>query len=124
LGNNTQTHPAVKLSEIDPNPYRRFDLNRSTRIVRERDGRYQLAYGHHRIEAARQEFGPDAIVRVIVRNLDDMMIRVMLDENSVDVKLTGQAVVEAVADTGILALGVRSYKLVDKTFLLRLPPEA
>jgi len=115
---------AFRLEPLDPKKVADLWINWDNVVVRERDGRYQLAYGHHRIEAARQELGPDAIVRVIVRNLDDMMIRVMLDENSVDVKLTGQAVVEAVADTGILALGVRSYKLVDKTFLLRLPPEA
>ena len=74
---------AFRLEPLDPKKVADLRINWDNVVVRERDGRYQLAYGHHRIEAARQELGPDAIVRVIVRNLDDMMIRVMLDENSV-----------------------------------------
>jgi hypothetical protein len=46
------------------------------------DGRAELAYGHHRVEAARRELGPESDVFLIIRDLDDTtMLRMMAAEN-------------------------------------------
>ena len=118
VGKDThETHPKIALSLIDPNPYRRFDINPldtkkveelrtsiqatgfwDNILVRALDGRYQLAYGHHRLEAARQELGSDTTVRAILREFtDEQMLRAMLDENRATVILTGRSIIEAVA---------------------------
>lgn len=94
----------VKISSIDPNPMRRLSeypynpnkigaLRASIRdvglwegvIARKVGSRYQIAFGHHRIEAARQEKGDDAKVSLIVRNLTDkQMLEYMGRENLED----------------------------------------
>lgn len=94
----------VKLSAIDPNPMRQlkrypFDkakidsLRQSIKdvglwegvIARKVGTRYQQAFGHHRIEAARKELGEDHKVPIIVRNLDDKeMLQFMGRENLED----------------------------------------
>lgn len=46
------------------------------------DGKPEIAYGHHRLEALREEFGPDYEVALIIRELDDdHMLRIMIREN-------------------------------------------
>ena len=92
----------VKLSDIQPNPFRRLDLYPldkakiavlkssmdrtdfwSNVVARERAGKFQIAYGHHRIEAAREAFGKRAEVSIIVRDLDDAtMLKIMAADNS------------------------------------------
>lgn len=94
----------VKLSSIDPNPMRQlkrypFDkqkiesLRQSIRDVGLWEGvigrkvghRYQQAFGHHRLEAARKELGEDAKIPLIVRDLDDKeMLQFMGRENLED----------------------------------------
>jgi len=47
-----------------------------------KDGLIEIAYGHHRIEACRQEFKADHEIDVIVRDLDDAtMLKIMAAEN-------------------------------------------
>jgi hypothetical protein len=48
-------------------------------------GNYEIAFGHHRVEAARRELGGTAKVPIIVRELtDDEMLRFMERENLSD----------------------------------------
>jgi len=49
------------------------------------DGKPELAYGHHRLRALLEEFGPDKEVALIIRDLDDdQMLKVMVRENGED----------------------------------------
>src|ERR1035438_9783646 len=51
-------------------------------VARERNGCYELAYGHHRIEAARRALGKAASVPIIVLELDDAyMLQMMAADN-------------------------------------------
>jgi ParB/RepB/Spo0J family partition protein len=92
----------ISLSKVDPNPYRMLGdypyseeklsvLVRSIKDVglwegvigREKDDRVQIAFGHHRIEAAKRAGLSD--VNVVVRDLsDDDMLRFMGRENGED----------------------------------------
>jgi len=94
----------VLIGSIDPNPLRQLEkypysqqkidaLRKSMRDVgcwegvigRALGNRIELAFGHHRIEAARQEFGEDCKVPVIVRQLtDEQMLQFMGRENLED----------------------------------------
>jgi hypothetical protein len=90
-----------KISEVDANPFRHIDrypvredkiqaLRESIRstsfwdniVARVVDGRAQIAYGHHRLEALRREYNGDFKINLIVRELpDDMMLKIMANEN-------------------------------------------
>lgn len=92
----------INLEKVDPNPYRMLGdypyntqklsvLVRSIKDVglwegvigREKNDRVQIAFGHHRIEAARRAGLSD--VNVVVRDLsDDDMLRFMGRENGED----------------------------------------
>lgn len=49
------------------------------------DGGVEIAYGHHRIEAARRVYGDDHEIGITIRELSDIeMLRVMGLENSED----------------------------------------
>ena len=94
----------VKISTIDPNPLRRLAdypfnqakleaLRRSIAdvglwegiIARRHGNRVQIAFGHHRFEAARQELGDDARIPIIIRDLtDEEMLQFMGRENLED----------------------------------------
>jgi hypothetical protein len=94
----------VSLSSLDPNPLRHLSrypfnddkldaLRRSIRdvglwegvIARKTGGRYQIAFGHHRVEAGRKELGKEARIPVIVRDLTDVqMLQFMGRENMED----------------------------------------
>ncbi|MDH3376203.1 MAG: ParB/RepB/Spo0J family partition protein [Gammaproteobacteria bacterium] len=115
----------VQLKDIKANPFRdigRYPINekkietlrRSIQktgfwdncVARKVNGHVELAYGHHRLVALREEFPPDHEVNMIPRDLDDAdMIRVMANENqeewghnaSVTME-TIRAVVNAIAD--------------------------
>jgi hypothetical protein len=90
----------VPLDRIVANPWRDFSLNpinqdhvdelrRSIRrhglfgcfCVRLRNGVYELAYGHHLIEAARQE-GLTMVSAVVADADDDAMLHLMVNENA------------------------------------------
>lgn len=90
-----------KISEVDANPFRHMErypvredkvwaLRESIRstsfwdniVAREVDGRAQIAYGHHRLEALRREYSPDHEIDLIVRELsDELMLKIMANEN-------------------------------------------
>lgn len=119
---------AVK--DIKPNPFRHIKrypirsekvtaLRESIRttgfwdnvVARSKDGKAEIAYGHHRLVALTKEFGPNHKVELIIRKLDDeSMIQIMARENmeewgtsaSVEQE-TIRAVVEAYAD-GLITL--------------------
>lgn len=91
----------IKLSDISPNPFRHIErypiredkieaLRESIRttefwdnvVARVTDGGAEIAYGHHRLEALRREYGPDHEIDLIVRELDDeLMLKIMANEN-------------------------------------------
>ena len=94
----------VKLSDIDPNPFRnleRYPLNEETiaslrgkikrtglwntlraRANPEKPGRYQLAQGHHRVAAAREELGKGGAIWLQVCEMDGAtMLQVMAADN-------------------------------------------
>src|SRR4249920_1969210 len=54
-------------------------------IARKKGSEYQIAFGHHRVEASRKELGRDARIPIIVRDLsDEQMIQFMGRENLED----------------------------------------
>jgi len=93
---------AIPLNKIKPNPFRNMDrypiqrdkieaLKESFRktgfwgniVARESDGHVEIAYGHHRLVALREDSkSKTAKVDVIIKKLgDDTMVRMMADEN-------------------------------------------
>ena len=112
------------LNSIRANPFRNIErypirpekveaLRRSIRttgfwnniVARSVDGGAEIAYGHHRLAALLEEYGPDHLVHLNIRDLSDAeMLRMMADENledwgtSADVELgVIRAVVESFA---------------------------
>jgi hypothetical protein len=89
------------IKDIRANPFRHIDrypirrdkvaaLKESLRttgfwgnvVARLEDGKPQIAYGHHRLVALREEYGPDRKVDLIVRDLpDEAMLKIMAREN-------------------------------------------
>lgn len=110
-------HKEVSLSEVQPNPFRRLDLYPLDKlkiiklrssigrtdfwenvVARSIGGHYEIAYGHHRIEAARQQLGKSAKVSLIVRDLDDeIMLKMMAADNDDAYNLTPGFILETVA---------------------------
>lgn len=107
---------SFRVGDIRPNPYRdlvRFPPNpaqvanlresiRSTGwwenvVARLVDGVPELAYGHTRIEALRQELGDDHRVRLIIKPLDNAeMVKVMVHENVGEHRHSQDALIEGV----------------------------
>jgi len=93
--------PMVPLDKIKPNPFRNLDvypldaakieklkssIGRTgfwdNVVARQVNDHYELAYGHHRTEAARAVLGEKAQVDLIVKDLDnDTMLRIMAGDN-------------------------------------------
>lgn len=93
---------AFALRDIQPNPFRHMDrypvrrdkvdaLRESLRVTgfwdnvvaRACDGGAEIAYGHHRLVALREEFGDAHEIDLIIRDLDDTtMLQIMARENS------------------------------------------
>lgn len=95
-------------------------------LARSRDGKAEIAYGHHRLVALKEEYGPNHKVDLIIRKLDDeTMIKIMAQENMQEwesdaavIQETIRAVVEAYGQ-GLIAL--RSINLKDQA-LIRYAP--
>ena len=105
----------VLVKDLRPNPYRRMDKYPIDRdkvealkcsmekteywdnlLARPRDGKYQIAYGHHRL-AAIQEMGMSEIW-VNVKEIDDAtMLRIMANENMDEWKSTPAVINETVS---------------------------
>jgi hypothetical protein len=119
------TVPKFAIKDIKANPFRHIDrypirqdkvaaLRESIRttsfwdniVARRRNGQAEIAYGHHRLIALTEEYGPNHEVDLIVRDLpDEAMLQIMARENmeewgtSAAVEHeTVRAVVEAYAD--------------------------
>lgn len=95
------TVPKFAIKDIKANPFRHIDrypirkdkvaaLRESIRttsfwdnvVARRRNGHAEIAYGHHRLIALTEEYGPDHEVDLIVRDLpDDAMLQIMAREN-------------------------------------------
>ena len=89
------------LRDIKPNPFRhmeRYPISRQkieellssfrqtgfwdNLVGRSRNGSLEIAYGHHRLTALKEEYGPDFKVNLILRDLDDeAMLKIMAAEN-------------------------------------------
>jgi hypothetical protein len=90
-----------KLKDIKPNPFRNIDnypINREkvkalresigqtgfwdNVVARQNNGHPEIAYGHHRMSALREEYGPSHTIDLILRPLsDEDMIKIMAREN-------------------------------------------
>jgi nitrogen regulatory protein PII len=83
-------------------------------VARVRNGKAEIAYGHHRLFALKEEYGPTHKVDLIIKDLDDeTMLQIMARENmeewgssAVVEQETVRAVVEAYADGLIELLNV------------------
>src|SRR5262249_27245605 len=94
-------HRTINVSDVVANPFRHIDrypisedkiaalvasMNRTgfwpNVLCRHVNGKYQLAYGHHRWIAYERKYGRDGTIDLIVKDLsDEVMLRVMADEN-------------------------------------------
>jgi len=92
----------VKIKDLRPNPFRDFGnyprdeekiktLMKSVEktgfwdniLARRKDGKYEIAYGHHRYVVLKRLFKLDDEVDIPVKDLDDWtMIMIMIDENT------------------------------------------
>lgn len=104
----------IALELIHPNPFRNFDLHPldsaqvarlkasidadgfwNSVVARKVNGGYQIAFGHHRIEAARER--GDTAVPIEVRDLTDrQMVRMLASENATQRGSTAAACLDAV----------------------------
>jgi ParB-like chromosome segregation protein Spo0J len=127
----------VALKDLEPNPYRhienyQYDEEKIERLhasfsesgfwdgsiqVRQhptKAGKYQLAFGHHRIEAARRA-GMDSVGVIVAPRDDATMIRMMANENAEEFKhspLVTQETIGAVIEAygkGKIELGPIEY---------------
>lgn len=91
----------IQIKNLEPNPYRDMNnypmdeakiksLTESIQqtgfwdniLSRERNGKFQIAYGHHRLAALREVMKPTDEVDIPVKELDDAtMIKIMANEN-------------------------------------------
>ena len=90
-----------RVGDIRPNPFRdlaRYPMDQahvdrlrasirstgfwSTVVARKVDGLPEIAFGHYRLEAARQEYGENGRIPLNIEDLsDDQMLRMMAEEN-------------------------------------------
>lgn len=91
----------VKVKDLLPNPYRNISdypidrdkvealidsINQTdfwdNLVARKAGKQFQIAYGHHRLKALQEVYGPDYLIEIPVKDLDDeTMIKVMVNEN-------------------------------------------
>ena len=111
--------PLVKIRDIHPNPFRHSErypiksekvaaLRESMRstdywgniLARKKNGKIEIAYGHHRLIALKAEFAPDHKVELIIRDLDDdKMLEIMARENMEVWKTSAAVALETVRAT-------------------------
>lgn len=61
------------------------------------DGKFEIAYGHHRLVALKEELGEDTIVDIPVRDLsDEDMLKIMANENMQEWATDWRIIVETV----------------------------
>jgi len=106
----------VKISSIRPSPFRKLDrypldeikiakLASSIKrnrfwgnvVARKSAQGYELAFGHHRVEAARRVFGDEAEIKILVTDLTDaQMLQFMAADNDEIFNLSPGFVLEVV----------------------------
>lgn len=108
----------IKVKDLLPNPFRNIDaypidqekIRQLRNSIRETtfwdnilarpapsNGKYQIAYGHHRLVAMKEELGENIIVDIPVRNLsDENMLRIMANENMQEWATDWRVIVETV----------------------------
>jgi len=109
----------IQIKDLQPNPYRDMNnypmdeakvksLTESIQqtgfwdniLSRKHNGKFQIAYGHHRLAALREVFKPDDIVDIPVKELDDAtMIKIMANENMDEWKTSPKVIDETVRVT-------------------------
>jgi len=109
----------VRVKDLVPNPFRDIknypiDLKKveslaksisetgfwDNILARKKDGRIEIAYGHHRLIALQRDCAPDFVIDIPVKELDDaMMIKIMANENDEQWAITPGIVHETVRVT-------------------------
>jgi hypothetical protein len=116
----------ISVQDLRPNPYRditRYPISRekvealkasirstgfwdNVLVRKSEDGDYfELAYGHHRLEALKElidekAFNPDEPLELCVRKIDDpTMIRIMANENVTEYRATAEVIDETIRVT-------------------------
>jgi len=120
----------IKIQDLEPNPFRDMDhypineekiqsLTNSINetgfwdniLARKKNGKIQIAYGHHRLVILQRDFKPDHIIDIPVRDLDDAtMIRIMANENDESWAITPGIIDETIRVT---------YEYLKKSFFLK-----
>jgi len=109
----------VRVKDLVPNPFRDIknypiDLKKveslaksitetgfwDNILARKKDGRIEIAYGHHRLIALQRDCAPGFVIDIPVKELDDaMMIKIMANENDEQWAITPGIVHETVRVT-------------------------
>lgn len=112
----------IKVKNLLPNPFRNMDAypidrekieqlrnsirettfwdNILARSVPEAGGKFEIAYGHHRLVAIKEELGEDTVVDIPVRDLsDENMLKIMANENMEEWTSNWRVIVETVKQT-------------------------
>ena len=136
----------VKIKDLEPNPFRdikNYPINSEkieslaksinqtgfwdNILARKKDGKIQIAYGHHRLVVLQRNFKPDHIIDIPVKDLDDAtMIRIMANENDESWAITPGIIDETVRVTyeylnSLLSLKKEVKRGQETTFLEGLP---
>lgn len=108
----------IRIKNLLPNPYRNIEaypidrekIRQLRNSIREtsfwdnilarpapKDGKYQIAYGHHRLVAIKEELGVDTVIDIPVRDLsDEDMLKIMANENMQEWSTDWRVIVETV----------------------------
>jgi len=112
----------IKVRNLLPNPFRNIDAypidrekieqlrnsirettfwdNVLARPAPKNQGKYQIAYGHHRLIAIKEEFGEERVIDIPVRDLsDEDMLRIMANENMEQWATDWRVIVETLKGT-------------------------
>ena len=123
----------VKLKDIKKNPFRNFDIYpiredkvfrlmesiRATTfwgglVGRKKDGKVEIAYGHHRLDALKKMFDEDPEIDIVIRDFSDPdMMKLMSRENAEEWACPIAAIDDAVK-------AVRDYLMANRDSLRQL----
>jgi len=123
----------VKLKDIKKNPFRNFDIYpiREDKVLqlmesirattfwgglvgREKEGKVEIAYGHHRLDALKKMFDEDAEIDIVIRDFSDPdMMKLMSRENAEEWACPIAAIDDAVK-------AVRDYLMANRDSLRQL----
>lgn len=108
----------IKVRNLLPNPFRNIDaypidrekIRQLRNSIREtsfwnnilarpapKNGKFEIAYGHHRLVAIKEELGEEIVVDIPVRDLsDENMLKIMANENMQEWSTDWRVIVETV----------------------------